>query len=267
MIDLSQILDHAKPLVRETGQWIQSMVNTIGESDIQYKGTNDLVSFVDQNAESRLKEGLSRIFPEAGFVAEESASDYSEVGDGYYWVIDPLDGTTNFLHRLPIYAVSVGLIYRKQAIIGLIYEPNRDELFYAAKGQGAYLNESPIQVSLQASMSKSLLATGFPYYDFSYQDRYLALLKELMRTSHGLRRMGAAAIDLAYTACGRFEGLFEANLKPWDVAAGKIIIEEAGGRVTNFKGGEDVIFEGEIIGAGPIFDEFLGTLQAQWFVD
>ena len=246
MIDLSQILDHAKPLVRETGQWIQSMVNTIGESDIQYKGTNDLVSFVDQNAESRLKEGLSRIFPEAGFGAEESASDYSEV---------------------PIYAVSVGLIYRKQAILGLIYEPNRDELFYAAKGQGAYLNESPIQVSLQASMSKSLLATGFPYYDFSYQDRYLALLKELMRTSHGLRRMGAAAIDLAYTACGRFEGFFEANLKPWDVAAGKIIIEEAGGRVTNFKGGEDVIFEGEIIGAGPIFDEFLGTLQAQWFVD
>ncbi|MFM7019519.1 MAG: inositol monophosphatase family protein [Aquirufa sp.] len=267
MIDLSQILNDAKPLVRETGQWIQSMVNTIGESDIQYKGTNDLVSFVDQNAESRLKEGLSRIFPEAGFVAEESASDYSEVGDGYYWVIDPLDGTTNFLHRLPIYAVSVGLIYKKQAILGLIYEPNRDELFCAAKGLGAYLNENRIQVSQQASMSKSLLATGFPYYDFSYQDRYLALLKELMRTSHGLRRMGAAAIDLAYTACGRFEGFFEANLKPWDVAAGKIIIEEAGGRVTNFKGGADVIFEGEIIGAGPIFDEFLGTLQAQWFVD
>ncbi len=110
MIELSNILDHAKPLVRETGQWIQSMVNTIGEADIQYKGTNDLVSFVDQHAETRLKEGLSRIFPEAGFVAEESASDYSEVGDGYYWVIDPLDGTTNFLHRLPIYAVSVGLI-------------------------------------------------------------------------------------------------------------------------------------------------------------
>ena len=110
MIDLAVILENAKPIVRETGVWIQSMVNNIGESDIQYKGTNDLVSFVDQTAESRLKEGLSRVFPEAGFVAEESASDYSEVGDGYYWVIDPLDGTTNFLHRLPIYAVSVGLI-------------------------------------------------------------------------------------------------------------------------------------------------------------
>ena len=267
MIDLALILENAKPIVRETGVWIQSMVNNIGESDIQYKGTNDLVSFVDQTAEARLKEGLSAIFPEAGFVAEESASDYSEVGDGYYWVIDPLDGTTNFLHRLPIYAVSVGLIYQKQPILGLIYEPNRDELFYAAKGHGAYLNEHVIQVSQQAFMNKSLLATGFPYYDFSYQDRYLALLKELMRTSHGLRRMGAAAIDLAYTACGRFEGFFEANLKPWDVAAGKIIIEEAGGRVTNFSGGDAVIFEGEIIGAGPIFDEFLGTLQAKWFVD
>lgn len=267
MIDLAVILENAKPIVRETGVWIQSMVNNIGESDIQYKGTNDLVSFVDQTAEARLKEGLSAIFPEAGFVAEESASDYSEVGDGYYWVIDPLDGTTNFLHRLPIYAVSVGLIYQKQPILGLIYEPNRDELFYAAKGHGAYLNEQVIQVSQQAFMNKSLLATGFPYYDFSYQDRYLALLKELMRTSHGLRRMGAAAIDLAYTACGRFEGFFEANLKPWDVAAGKIIIEEAGGHVTNFSGGDAVIFEGEIIGAGPIFEEFLGTLQAKWFVD
>ncbi len=267
MIDLAVILANAKPIVRETGVWIQSMVNNIGESDIQYKGTNDLVSFVDQTAESRLKEGLSRVFPEAGFVAEESAADYSEVGDGYYWVIDPLDGTTNFLHRLPIYAVSVGLIYQKQPILGLIYEPNRDELFYAAKGQGAYLNDHVIQVSQQAFMNKSLLATGFPYYDFSYQDRYLALLKELMRTSHGLRRMGAAAIDLAYTACGRFEGFFEANLKPWDVAAGKIIIEEAGGQVTNFSGGEAVIFEGEIIGAGPIFEEFLGTLQAKWFVN
>jgi myo-inositol-1(or 4)-monophosphatase len=267
MIDLAVILENAKPIVRETGVWIQSMVNNIGEADIQYKGTNDLVSYVDQTAETRLKAGLSAIFPEAGFVAEESASDYSEVGDGYYWVIDPLDGTTNFLHRLPIYAVSVGLIYQKQPILGLIYEPNRDELFYAAKGLGAFMNERTIQVSQQAFMSKSLLATGFPYYDFSYQDRYLALLKELMRTSHGLRRMGAAAIDLAYTACGRFEGFFEANLKPWDVAAGKIIIEEAGGQVSNFSGGDAVIFEGEIIGAGPIFDEFLGTLQAKWFVD
>jgi myo-inositol-1(or 4)-monophosphatase len=267
MIDLAVILENAKPIVRETGVWIQSMVNNIGESDIQYKGTNDLVSYVDQTAETRLKAGLSAIFPEAGFVAEESASDYSEVGDGYYWVIDPLDGTTNFLHRLPIYAVSVGLIYQKQPILGLIYEPNRDELFYAAKGLGAFMNERTIQVSQQAFMSKSLLATGFPYYDFSYQDRYLALLKELMRTTHGLRRMGAAAIDLAYTACGRFEGFFEANLKPWDVAAGKIIIEEAGGQVSNFSGGDAVIFEGEIIGAGPIFDEFLGTLQAKWFVD
>ncbi len=267
MIDLAVILENAKPIVRETGVWIQSMVNNIGESDIQYKGTNDLVSFVDQTAETRLKAGLSAIFPEAGFVAEESASDYSEIGDGYYWVIDPLDGTTNFLHRLPIYAVSVGLVFQKQAILGLIYEPNRDELFYAAKDLGAFLNEKPIRVSFQTSLNKSLLATGFPYYDFSYQDRYLALLKELMRSSHGLRRMGAAAIDLAYTACGRFEGFFEANLKPWDVAAGKIIIEEAGGKVTNFSGGEEVVFNGEIIGAGPIFDEFLGTLQSQWFVD
>jgi myo-inositol-1(or 4)-monophosphatase len=265
MKTLADILVESAVIVRETGQWILQQSNQFTSSDIVYKGTNDLVSFVDQQAEAKLKLSLSLIFPEADFIAEETSSNYDQVGDGYYWVIDPLDGTTNFLHKLPIFAVSVGLIYQKQPILGLIYEPNRDELFTAAKGQGAHLNGKPIRVSPQNSLSKSLLATGFPYYDFSYQDRYVELLKELMRSSHGLRRMGAAAIDLAYTACGRFEGFFEANLKPWDVAAGKIIIEEAGGMVTNFSGGQEVIFSGEIIGAGPIFDEFLGTLQSKWF--
>jgi myo-inositol-1(or 4)-monophosphatase len=264
MIDLSRILADSLPLVRETGLWIQGMVEEISELDIQYKGTNDLVSYVDQQAENRLKTGLSKVFPEAGFIAEESASGQEEIGEGYYWVIDPLDGTTNFLHRLPVYAVSVGLIFKKQPVLGIIYEPNRDELFYAYQGNGAFLNGKAIRVSSTDRLAKSLLATGFPYYDFSYQDRYLALLKSLMQKSHGLRRMGAAAIDLAYTACGRFEGFFEANLKPWDVAAGKIIIEEAGGRVTNFSGGVDVIFTGEIIGAGPIFEEFLSTLREHW---
>jgi myo-inositol-1(or 4)-monophosphatase len=262
---LADILTESAVVVRETGQWILQQSSQFTSSDIIYKGTNDLVSFVDQQAEAKLKQGLSAIFPEAQFIAEETSSNYTEVGDGYYWVIDPLDGTTNFLHKLPVFAVSVGLIYQKQPILGLIYEPNRDELFTSAKGNGAHLNGKPIHVSPENSLSKSLLATGFPYYDFSYQDRYLDLLKELMRTSHGLRRMGAAAIDLAYTACGRFEGFFEANLKPWDVAAGKIIMEEAGGTVTNFSGGQEVIFTGEIIGAGPIFSEFLGTLQSKWF--
>ena len=266
-MDSTALLAKALPCIRETGQWIQSVISQVKSGDIIYKGTNDLVSFVDQQAESKLKKGLSAIFPEAQFIAEESDANYDVVGDGYYWVIDPLDGTTNFLHGLPIYAVSVGLIHHKQPIIGMIYEPNRDEMFYASKGNGAFLNDKPIQVSAAQTLASSLLATGFPYYDFSYQDRYLDLLKELMRKSHGLRRMGAASIDLAYTACGRFEGFFEANLKPWDVAAGKIIIEEAGGRVTNFKGEDEVIFSGEIIGAGPIFDEFLSTLQRKWFSD
>jgi myo-inositol-1(or 4)-monophosphatase len=265
MKSLVDILAESAVLVKETGQWILEQSTQFSASDIIYKGTNDLVSFVDQQAEAKLKHGLSQIFPEAGFIAEETSSTYEDIGDGYYWVIDPLDGTTNFLHKLPIFAVSVGLIQFKQPILGLIYEPNRDELFTAVKGKGAQLNGSPIRVSLENSLSKSLLATGFPYYDFSYQDRYVDLLKELMRSSHGLRRMGAAAIDLAYTACGRFEGFFEANLKPWDVAAGKIIIEEAGGMVTNFSGGQNVIFSGEIIGAGPIFAEFLATLQSKWF--
>lgn len=259
------LLAEAGPIVRETGNWIQSVVKTIDQKDIIYKGKNDLVSYVDREAEARLKDGLLRFIPEAQFIAEETANDYSDIGDGYYWVIDPLDGTTNFLHQLPAYAVSVGLILNKQPVLGLIYEPNRDELFCAAKGVGATLNGQPISVSKQEDFSKALLATGFPYHDFSYQDRYLNLLKNLMKNSHGLRRIGAASIDLAYTACGRFEGFFEYNLKPWDVAAGKIIIEEAGGTVTNFSGGLDVVFKGEIIGAGPIFKEFLEELQKYWF--
>ena len=206
MKPLVDILEESSVLVKETGQWILEQSTQFSSSDIIYKGTNDLVSFVDQQAEAKLKQGLSLIFPEAGFIAEETSANYEDVGDGFYWVIDPLDGTTNFLHKLPVFAVSVGLILNKQPILGLIYEPNRDELFTAAKGHGAHLNGSPIRVSPENSLSKSLLATGFPYYDFSYQDRYLELLKELMRSSHGLRRMGAAAIDLAYTACGRFEG-------------------------------------------------------------
>lgn len=265
MADLARILEDSIPLIKETGQWIQSVVHKIELNDIIYKGKNDLVSYVDREAEAKLKKGLNAIFPEAEFIAEETSNVYDEVGDGYYWVIDPLDGTTNFLHQLPIYAVSVGLIFNKQPILGIIYEPNRDEMFSAALGKGAFLNGAPIHVSNQADLSKSLLATGFPYYDFSYQDRYIDLLKNLMRKSHGLRRMGAAAIDLAYTACGRFEGFFEANLKPWDVAAGKILIEEAGGVVTNFSGGDDVIFKGEIIGAGPIFPEFVEVFKEEWF--
>lgn len=259
------LLAQAGPLVRETGQWIQSVVKTIDQKDIIYKGKNDLVSYVDREAEARLKDGLAKFLPEAQFIAEETANDYSEIGEGYYWVIDPLDGTTNFLHQLPAYAVSVGLILNKQPVLGMIYEPNRDELFCGAKGLGATLNGHDISVSPQEDMGKALLATGFPYHDFTYQDRYLNLLKNLMKKSHGLRRIGAAAIDLAYTACGRFEGFFEYNLKPWDVAAGKIILEEAGGTVTNFSGGTDVVFKGEIIGAGPIFKEFLEELQLHWF--
>ena len=264
-MNLQIILAEAGPLVKEVGLWIQSVVKTIDQKDIMYKGKNDLVSFVDQEAEARLKQGLSALLPEAQFIAEETANDYSNIGDGYYWVIDPLDGTTNFLHQIPAYAVSVGLIYQKQPILGLIYEPNRDELFAAAKGFGATLNGHAIQVSAQTDLSKALVATGFPYHDFSYQERYLNLLKNLMQKTHGLRRIGAASIDLAYTACGRFEGFFEYNLKPWDVAAGKIIIEEAGGIVTNFSGGLEVIFKGEIIGGGKIFKEFLEELQTFWF--
>jgi myo-inositol-1(or 4)-monophosphatase len=177
-------------------------------------------------------------------------------------VIDPLDGTTNFLHKLPVFAVSVGLIYQKQPILGLIYEPNRDELFTAAKGNGAHLNGKPIHVSPENSLSKSLLATGFPYYDFDLMQRYLNTLQEFLRTTRGMRRMGSAAVDLAYVACGRFDGFFEYGLSPWDVAGGIVLVREAGGKISTFSGTDDAIFGKEIVAASTqIYDDFYAVIN------
>jgi myo-inositol-1(or 4)-monophosphatase len=261
---LKEIYTETEKLVANSAQFIRSQIGNVGNQQIETKSLNSLVSFVDKTAEEILVEGCMKILPEAGFITEEETIEKSTDKE-WLWIIDPLDGTTNFLHSLPFFSISVALQHRGKTVIGFVCEVNRQEMFYAIKNEGAYLNGRKISCSANQYLADSLLATGFPYYDFSYQDRYLDLLKELMRSSHGLRRMGAAAIDLAYTACGRFEGFFEANLKPWDVAAGKIIIEEAGGMVTNFSGGQEVIFTGEIIGAGPIFSEFLRTLQSKWF--
>lgn len=248
------------------GDWMLSQQMSVQSDQIILKGKNDLVSFVDREAEKKIKNLLIQILPEADFIGEESNSGYESIDDGYYWVVDPLDGTTNFLHKLPIYAISIGLIQNQQPILGIIYDPSRKEFFSAQKGKGAFLNGEKIQVSQENQLSNSLFATGFPYYEFSQLDKYLDFLQYLMKNSHGLRRMGAAAIDLAWVAAGRFEGFFEYNLKPWDVCAGKILVEEAGGRVSNFSGGNEVVFHGEIIAGGKVFEDFLIDLQKFWYV-
>jgi myo-inositol-1(or 4)-monophosphatase len=241
---------------RNTGKFIQSEVNKIRNADVETKGLNDFVTYVDKTSEQALVKDLSALLPEAGFIAEENTS--SKKGEIYNWIIDPLDGTTNFIHGLPCYSISIALMKENKVVLGVVYEINLDECFYAWEGSEAYLNGAVIKVSNAPTIKDSLFATGFPYYDYSRLDNYMELFIYFLKNSHGLRRLGSAAVDLAYVACGRFEGFYEYGLKPWDVAAGAFIVQQAGGKVSDFKGDSNYIFGKEIIATNNrVFEEFL----------
>jgi len=246
-MDLENICKQTIVLSQKVGEFINSNVNKISSENIEVKSENSFVTYVDKNAEKQLVEGLMQILPEAGFITEEETIDRD--GDRYNWIIDPLDGTTNYIHGVPPYSISIGLSDNKEIILGVILELCLNECFYAWKGGDAWLDGKRISVSPVSKLSDSLLATGFPYCEFSRLEEYIKLFTTLMEKSQGLRRLGSAAVDLAYVACGRFEGFFEYGLNPWDVAAGKIIIEEAGGIVTDFSGGDNSLFGEEIIAA------------------
>ena len=261
--NLKEILDKSLVVIEQAASFISAEFNTIDKDQIEYKGFNDLVSYVDKGAEKILVEGLQKVLPEAGILAEEGTG--SQKSERYTWIIDPVDGTTNYLHGLPIFAISVALMENNQPIIGIVYEINRREVFTATLGGGAFCNGKPIHVSSAKKLGESLIATGFPYYDFGKMENYLSILHALMKTSHGLRRLGSAAVDLAYVACGRFEGFFEYNLKPWDVAAGTLIVQEAGGKVTQFHGEDDPIFGKEILASNAtIHPSLMETINQHW---
>lgn len=263
MIDLSEILTQTIEIAKKAGGFIRKEAKTFDRNKIESKGLNDLVSYVDKEAEKILVHRLKEILPEADFITEEGTATQS--GKEYTWIIDPLDGTTNFIHGIPIFAVSIGLKYQEELVLGVIYEVNFDECFYASKGKGAYLNGDKIQVSQAQSLSESLIVTGFPYSAFDKIDDYLSILRSLMETCHGLRRLGSAATDLCYVACGRSDGFFEYDLKPYDVAAGVVILQEAGGKVTDFDGGKDFLFGKTILASNShIHQEFLGEVQKIW---
>lgn len=231
--------------VYRTGQYIREQRKGFSFDKVSDKGLNQLVSYVDIEAEKQLVQALSELLPEAGFITEENTSDVGR--QTYNWIIDPLDGTTNFIHNLPVYSVSVALALGNEILAGAVYEIGRDELFAAHKNGGAWLNGERISVSVIGELKNALMATGFPYYDFEQMEAYLKVLRALMQSTHGLRRMGSAAVDLAYVACGRFEGFFEYGLNAWDVAAGVLLVQEAGGIVTDFQGGNDYLFGKSIV--------------------
>jgi myo-inositol-1(or 4)-monophosphatase len=259
-IDLEKICNDTCTLSKQVGAFIKNEGTKFSNERVEVKGKNDFVSYVDKTAEKILVDGLTLILPEAGYIAEEGTS--TKKGDVYNWIIDPLDGTTNFIHGIPCFAISIALIRNNELVLGVIYEINMDECFYAWENSSAYLNGKTINVSSAPTLADSLIATGFPYYDYSKMDEYMELFKYFMKHTHGLRRLGSAATDLAYVACGRFEGFYEYSLQPWDVAAGAFIVKQAGGKVTDFKGGDDFVFGKEIVaGNSLVFDEFLNVVK------
>ena len=249
MHNLDSILLATIKIAKKAGKFLKQESINFNQSKIEYKGLNDIVSYVDRASEQLCIDELRKILPEAGFITEESAATGHTME--YKWVIDPLDGTTNFIHGLPVYAVSIGLIYKEKPVLGVIYDPNRDECFSAGKGIASKLNNEKIQVSGQKKLSESLIITGLPVLSFEYMDFYMNSLRYLMKNTHGVRRSGSAALDLAYVACGRFDAQFEVNLKPYDVCAGISIIQSAGGLVEDFYGGKDYLFGNTIISGSP----------------
>lgn len=233
-------------IIKHVGDFIRNQSKEIKNVSIETKSLNSLVTFVDKTAEEMLVSGLSKLMPNAVFLTEENTIEQQE-GE-FQWIIDPLDGTTNFIHGVPIFSISVALRQHNNIILGIVYEINRDELFHAELGQGAFLNGIAIQISTNQVLSDSLIATGFPYYDFIQLENYLKTLSFLMQNTRGLRRLGSAAVDLCYTACGRFDAFFETSLNAWDVAAGGFILKEAGGVVCDFEKGNNWLFGKTIIG-------------------
>ena len=263
-MNLNLITNQVSNLAKAVGLFIREESNKIHNDLIEVKGDHNYVTYVDKTAEQRLIEELKKILPQSGFIAEESPE--LNAGDEFTWIIDPLDGTTNFIHNIPVYSISIALMYKDELISGVIYEINRDECFYAWKDGGAYLNGKKIRVSTSTELNDSLLGTGFPYYDYSHLDKYLQLFKYFMENTRGVRRMGSAAVDLAYLACGRFDGFYEYGLNPWDVAAGLIIIKEAGGKYCDFKGGDNQLYGKELIASNSLIHEELLNCVKNYFV-
>ncbi len=263
-VPLAVALDAAVTAAHTAASIIQAYANDRSQLVVDAKARNDLVSQADREAEAAILQILRERTPQCGIVAEESGESGSPAQAQASWYIDPLDGTTNFVHAIPHYAVSIALVASagtvlsphaepcpEMPIVGVIYDPNRAELFTAVHGGGAWLNGHRIRVARNTEPDDALLATGFPFRDFSFANEYLPTLEHAMRNSRGVRRFGSAALDLAWVACGRYDGYWEMGLAPWDVAAGTILVREAGGQVLDLRGELDWPRNGEIIAGTP----------------
>ncbi len=227
------------------------------------KGHNDFVTEVDHAAEQAIVEVLLNAYPDHAILAEESGASANLHDDAEnVWIIDPLDGTTNFIHGFPQYCVSIALQQRGQITQAVVYDPTRNDLFTATKGAGAYLNEKRIRVGKRDKVADALIGTGFPYRDMQQLDEYVEMFKVMVKNSAGLRRPGSAALDLAYVAAGRLDGFFEKGLHPWDIAAGSLLVTEAGGIMGDFTGESDYLYKGDVIAGSPkVFAQMITLLS------
>jgi myo-inositol-1(or 4)-monophosphatase len=258
MEDLKIYLDAAAGAAEKAGQFLLEGLNQ--KKTISYKGQVDLVTAYDKKSEEIIFEELSRHFPDFSFMAEEVINRDNK--SDYCWVVDPLDGTTNFAHGLPIFCVSVALTFRGEVVAGVVFDPTRQEMFMAGQGGGAFLNGRPIRVSRTEELDKSLLATGFPYDVRTSPNNNLDHFSRFAVRAQAVRRCGSAALDLCYVACGRFDGFWEMKLKPWDLAAGSLIVREAGGITTDFQGQPFTLRHSDIVASnGLIHKEMLDVIS------
>ncbi len=254
-------LNIAIEAARKAGTLLERYFNNLDRLTIESKAHNDFVSEADRDAEKSIVDTIQKYYPDHSIIAEEGHG--RRTNAKVEWIIDPLDGTTNFLHGFPHFAVSIGIKVKGKLEHGVVYDPMRDELFAASRGEGARLNNRRIRVSETRKLEHALLATGVPYREFDYVDSYMQSLRYFMTHTAGIRRPGSAALDLAYTACGRVDGYWELNLRPWDIAAGAIIVREAGGIVTDFAGGENYLKSGNILAANPAMTRQMARVIAQ----
>ncbi len=253
-------MDIALQAARAAGTILNQHFGNVPQDAIRQKTKNDFLSFVDEQSERAIIETIRSRFPDHAFLAEESGRRQTQ--SDYCWIIDPLDGTKNYLSGIPVFAVSIALRYQNELVLGVIYDPVRNELFRAESGTGAFLNGQPIQVSSKTKLRDCLLATGFPFKAKHLLRQYLQAFESTFNVSIGMRRMGAAAVDLAYVAAGRFDAFWELGLSPWDVAAGTVLIREAGGTVHDFWLGNRFLFDHYLLATnGRIQQELSGLLR------
>ncbi len=253
------MLINAVKAARRAGTIINRASQDVGSIKVHSKNYNDFVSEVDHASERAIIETLQEAYPDHGFLGEESGSDRTDAE--HVWIIDPLDGTTNFLHGFEQYSVSIALMTRGQLEQAVVFDPSRNNLFTATRGRGAFLNDKRIRVSNRAKLQSAMIGTGFPFRDFKHLDTYLGMFKDMIKNTAGLRRPGSAALDLAYVAAGWFDGFWEIGLSKWDIAAGALLVQEAGGIVGDFEGNETWIDTGNIAAGNPkVFAQMLQVL-------